>query len=872
MSLGPSPDRWAREGELLVCPVQVHADLRTLARDTVAAGLRSARAPRWGLHHPLDARLEADRLTLRLGPSRAPDRGPTPFARWRDRRLLPLLDVLLRCHARGIAGFDGPVAGRWVPPPGWFLPPPGPPPPETLAADRGLLRAWTLTELASEAPRHPADQGLIRGVLSALDEGDEPRLQGLLDDERRQAALRAAEHPEAPSFLSLLTEAELFERLTTVYRYRVVPEDELDALGLEAGALVVLEVETGWRDPAFPPIARPSPQELWDALVDASRTTPELILSEMLPNPLAARRAGVSARWIKVHDDQPLLFVRRDAEEIPPEGFVRPHLTGDVVLMERKRRLTAFAGEHPGIEALLALPAAPHPFHQNPQPRADLEEAVLATRGVFAVQGPPGTGKTHLATEVVRRFLARNPAGRVLVCAKEHFALDHINRKICAALERDGVPFRAFRSVSMAKRRRSRAEVDDRWLATSVARELGQRGWTPEQAGWADWQASVSAAQDQRLAGLGLAAANLVFATTMDSLLVELLDTDSFDLVIVEEAGKCYPSELLHALCLGRTALMIGDQRQLPPYQERRTREAIDAWERSLARASEKLEHHRHMALRFGAVFESLHALHRATGRLGEAERSWVRPFEHLFDRLSTRHRLEEQFRMEAPLSDLVGQVFYGRPFQHRKGELVASGLLSARPLGEALPPELDVPLLWIDTPHMVTVPEATEDDQKRGVRDNAYEANLVVRYLTRLRAGVDLDLVILTPYNAQKALLLGSEALRGALARVTRRSAEEVVRTTDEYQGREAELTILSLVRNNSQGARAWGFMTEPERLNVMFSRARFRQVVIGCSAHIERHKDEAADLFAVWAAYRASASDPARARILRAEEVARG
>ena len=49
---------------------------------------------------------------------------------------------------------------------------------------------------------------------------------------------------------------------------------------------------------------------------------------------------------------------------------------------------------------------------------------VLATRGVFAVQGPPGTGKTHLATEVVRRFLARKPAGRVLVCAKEREAFE----------------------------------------------------------------------------------------------------------------------------------------------------------------------------------------------------------------------------------------------------------------------------------------------------------------------------------------------------------------------------------------------------------------------------------------------------------------
>ena len=98
------------------------------------------------------------------------------------------------------------------------------------------------------------------------------------------------------------------------------------------------------------------------------------------------------------------------------------------------------------------------------------------------------------------------------------------------------------------------------------------------------------------------------------------------------------------------------------------------------------------------------------------------------------------------------------------------------------------------------------------------------------------------------------------------------MVRTVDEYQGREAELVVLSLVRNNSLGARAWGFMLEPERLNVMFSRARFRLVVIGSSAHIERHAQEASWLQRVWQAFRNEANDPRSARILRPEELADG
>jgi hypothetical protein len=78
--------------------------------------------------------------------------------------------------------------------------------------------------------------------------------------------------------------------------------------------------------------------------------------------------------------------------------------------------------------------------------------------------------------------------------------------------------------------------------------------------------------------------------------------------------------------------------------------------------------------------------------------------------------------------------------------------------------------------------------------------------------------------------------------------------------------------VRNNSLGARAWGFMTEPERLNVMFSRTRFRQVVIGCTAHVRRHEEECAWLARFWQAYHQEARDPAAARIVTADEVLRG
>lgn len=870
---------WTIDGDRLRCRVDVHPTWRQTADAYVLHRLRQLRALPQGFHHPIDARLLDDELVLSLEPGAVSGSHPVARSggRWHDDVVLPLISALLACHGQRVAGFgpNGVVCGRWLPPAGWFLPPtPDHDLTTACRADREFALAWLKREAShGDNTRDPRDRSGVDAVRSALADADPQRLSRLIGEERIAAAKRADENPGTPAFISLLTEGELMERVACLYRYRRLRPHEAEAIGMDPRGHWVLEVDRSWADPHFPAMTRPSPQEIWDALVDESKVTPVLAVSQDLPNPLSGKLAKSTAvRWIGVHADQPFIYVPPDGEDIPPKGYVRLHLAGDNVLMDRKRKFTAFAGTHPALASFLTAPPPFNKFTVNPQRREDLEDAVLATRGVFAVQGPPGTGKTHLATEVVRRFLAREPTGRVLVCAKEHFALDHILAKITAALVKDGVPLRAWRSVSLAKRRRGRGEVDAKWQSPTVVRDLSGRGWTPDAVGWSEWEARASSQHDQRLASLGEQSANLYFATTMDSSMVDALGAQSFDLVIVEEAGKCYPSELLHALCLGRTALMIGDQRQLPPYQERRTREGVDAWSKTLSRAATDPAHREQMVSRFGPLFLSLEALASSRGPLTDDEKAWLRPFEFLFDRVPTRHRLEEQFRMEAPLSRVVGKVFYDRPFDHRKNELVERGLLSPRPLANVLPPELDVPLVWLDTPHMTTNPDATEDPQKRGVRDNRFEVDVVLSYLRRLRPSEPIDMVILTPYNAQKRLLLDSPDLRAVCQRLTKTPFEQVVRTTDEYQGREAELTILSLVRNNSLGARAWGFMTEPERLNVMFSRTRFRQVVVGCSAHIVRHAAECEWLHKVWEAYKLEGTDPACARILPAGGVANG
>jgi superfamily I DNA and/or RNA helicase len=87
--------------------------------------------------------------------------------------------------------------------------------------------------------------------------------------------------------------------------------------------------------------------------------------------------------------------------------------------------------------------------------------------------------------------------------------------------------------------------------------------------------------------------------------------------------------------------------------------------------------------------------------------------------------------------------------------------------------------------------------------------------------------LAILTPWHDQRRCL---EAALGA-GRASR------VHTVDSFQGREAEIVVCSLVRDKkSSGGRAYddlGHLSDPQRVNVMLSRAKRLNVIVGNFEH---------------------------------------
>ena len=208
---------------------------------------------------------------------------------------------------------------------------------------------------------------------------------------------------------------------------------------------------------------------------------------------------------------------------------------------------------------------------------------------------------------------------------------------------------------------------------------------------------------------------------------------------------------------------------------------------------------------------------------------------------------LLEQSRMHPAIGELVSNTFYD-------GKLVPSDRVKRRALTVASTvPYLAAPIVLLDFPPLSIAKRRNfEMKVKRSYR-NALEAQALIAALKGLRPVVGADgrrptLVILSPYLAQvnwfKHLLkqqIGKNKTLFGFA--SPRSNGEFFFTSDSFQGGEADVVVASLTRNNVMvGSRALGFLKNPQRMNVLLSRAR-QKLVLATSQRFIREVVEGID-----------------------------
>ena len=542
----------------------------------------------------------------------------------------------------------------------------------------------------------------------------------------------------------------------------------------------------------------------------------------------------------KIFEEGTVLLSRPKDDQgffVPSEGFIRPiSLRLSIPLHNRKvKAVHRFKMNRNLIQVFLSPKTAVIQLNDRFN-NSSLITQVLNTIPIFLIQEPPGTGKTWTATEVVKEILMQDPTARILISSKEHEPLDHLVERVTEVVETLNIHPKPIMIRLMPYEREAfyftkpkitqffEKHVTMNLLDSAKNWQPSIQEWNEEAEKWRELMKAESVNPGLSWQWIVRNCANIVFTTATSKGLQNLQKyAPPFDWVIIEEAGKSYAPELLIPMTLGQRWLLIGDQRQLPPYKIREIMEII----------------HTNLTLNelFNELDEPAKIIFEQT--LIDEAKIFDNLYRKYFDIAKATHRLEKQWRLVPVISDMIGRIFYNTSFDNQK-----------EPLKPGIPfsgPEFLAKneLIWIKTPYSGNSVEFAEKLTNKGGYINKKEAEIIKKILNNLKRNPEFDsrtleIVIITPYNSQKLYLINY--LEDEFIKLRNMNCDLVCHTVDGYQGRQADLILISLVRNNrSETIRnALGFLTTEERLNVMLSRSRMRMILVGCIEHFRNFFSE--------------------------------
>ena len=329
---------------------------------------------------------------------------------------------------------------------------------------------------------------------------------------------------------------------------------------------------------------------------------------------------------------------------------------------------------------------------------------------------------------------------------------------------------------------------------------------------------------------------------------------------MIEEAGKATGSELIAPQLLSHRRLMIGDHKQLPPFGSEQMIALLSKPE-SVVKALRRGAEYIGRSLRDETTEAILDEIEddeanapalcaRAIGAVTLFQSLIETEFERNRIRQGTTFaaRLNEQHRMHPVIAAMIARAFYddgsGPPLITHP-QAVARFDTEPCPIlshdEQKLP---SAPIVLVDMPSRQRGAGKVVGEQSPRWHNTA-EREAVACILALLDVGPGEKaptLAILSPYAQQVKRL--AERFDGDDALSPRRRGfrsptgdDRFCYTVDSFQGSEADVTIVSLVRNNdhSNVRSALGFLADFRRMNVLLSRAKWRLILVGSFDFLE-------------------------------------
>lgn len=407
-------------------------------------------------------------------------------------------------------------------------------------------------------------------------------------------------------------------------------------------------------------------------------------------------------------------------------------------------------------------------------------EAIRAVlqRPLSLIQGPPGTGKTVTSATIIYH-LAKMSGNQVLVCAPSNVAVD----QLCERIHQTNL--KVVRLTA-----KSREDVESSVSFLSLHEQVRMAEHNSELVKLTQLKADIGelSSQDEKKFKQLTKAAEREILGNADVICCTCvgagdprLSKMKFRNVLIDESTQSAEPECMIPLVLGcKQVVLVGDHKQLGPV----------IMNKKAAKAG----------------------LNRSL-------------FERLINLKINPIVLKTQYRMHPCLSEFPSNMFYDGILQN--------GVTQEHRLRK----DVDFPWPVAEMPMMFWSNLGHEEISTSGTSYlNRTEASNVEKTVSRFfKAGVKpSEIGVITPYEGQRSYIVSTMQNSGTYKKDFYKEVE--VASVDAFQGREKDFIVLSCVRSNdNQGI---GFLSDPRRLNVALTRAKYGVVILGNPKVLSKHE----------------------------------
>ena len=452
---------------------------------------------------------------------------------------------------------------------------------------------------------------------------------------------------------------------------------------------------------------------------------------------------------------------------------------------------------------------------------------------ILLIQGPPGTGKTTTIVEIVKQLLDRHRHWKILIASQSNQAVDNVLEKIyqtgneekilrigneekMSDIARQFTPDKVLDTLIKENINRIKVNsIRDEDLQVETELQTLQKDFDKSLQNITSKLSQDKRSKEYNLATLFIKNIRLVFGTLLGILSWSNFRDITFDIAIIDEAGRATLSELLVPYVKARKIVFVGDHKQLAPVIDDEIIKNLNSFTKEEVTISF-----------FERLFE----------KLEKSNKDGMQHLEHF------KHRLIYNYRAEDKICQLYNQPFYD-------GELRTAKSIEGKK--EHNLSIFNSSVVWLDTSKR----DDREDEQKDTGKINKCNVLIIESKLQEIlqemkKNNIQHSIGIITPYKAQVNLL--SEMLisiKKDFKEYYRHNADANqdkdlhngfdIGTVDSFQGSDRDIIIYDCVRSsksknsfedkNKRKRNKINFIADEKRLNVSLSRAKKLLIIVG-------------------------------------------